>query len=166
MQSVLVLNQNYEPLMTARTVRAVVLIQRGKAESVSLYPCPIRTSSGEIERPSVIRLFAFVKRPRPQVRFTRRNIFARDSYECAYCGKSPRELTVDHVQPVSRGGPDTWTNCVSACKGCNHRKGARTPDEARMSLKRTPFEPRVTNPLHMLGMQPEPEWLAFLPAVE
>jgi hypothetical protein len=31
---------------------------------------------------------------------------------------------------------------VAACKSCNHRKGGKTPDEARVRLLRQPFEPR------------------------
>ena len=31
---------------------------------------------------------------------------------------------------------------MAACKACNHRKGGRTPEEARLRLTRVPFEPR------------------------
>ena len=31
---------------------------------------------------------------------------------------------------------------MAACKVCNHRKGSKTLDEARMRLVRAPFEPR------------------------
>lgn len=31
-----------------------------------------------------------------------------------YCGKRERELTMDHVVPLSRGGQDTWDNLVTA----------------------------------------------------
>ena len=31
---------------------------------------------------------------------------------------------------------------MAACKHCNHRKGGRFADEARMRLMRPPFEPR------------------------
>jgi 5-methylcytosine-specific restriction endonuclease McrA len=50
-------------------------------------------------------------------------------------------LTVDHVVPKSRGGKDTWKNLVTACTSCNNKKGSRTPDEARMPLRRQPFRP-------------------------
>lgn len=40
---------------------------------------------------------------------------------CHYCGQkfSPKELTMDHVVPVSRGGTSTKGNVVPACKKCN-----------------------------------------------
>ena len=50
-------------------------------------------------------------------------------------------MTIDHVIPRSRGGPHTWDNLVSACKTCNHRKGGKLLNEARMSLRNPPKEP-------------------------
>src|SRR6202008_314913 len=40
------------------------------------------------------------------------------------------------------GGTHTWDNLVAACKSCNHRKGGKTPEEARVRLLRVPFETR------------------------
>jgi len=76
---------------------------------------------------------------------TREMLFARDRFVCAYCGTRHRasELTTEHVQPQSRGGRDTWTNLVSACKPCNLRKGNRTPEQARMPLLYVPYVPSL-----------------------
>ena len=51
--------------------------------------------------------------------------------ECYYCGKdfSPKELTMDHVVPVSRGGKSTKGNLVTACKDCNNKKKNLLPME-------------------------------------
>ena len=94
--------------------------------------------------PRVIRVLAFAKLPRREVRFSRRNIFARDQHTCQYCGRrfSATELSLDHVIPRSRGGTTTWDNIVSACRACNVRKGGRTPTEASLSLVRPPRKPR------------------------
>ena len=56
----------------------------------------------------------------------REQIFARDDYQCVYCGErfEPDALTVDHVQPRMRGGDRSGGNLVTACGGCNARKGA------------------------------------------
>jgi 5-methylcytosine-specific restriction endonuclease McrA len=56
----------------------------------------------------------------------REQIFARDEYQCVYCGErfEPADLTVDHVQPKMRGGDRSGGNLVTACEGCNARKGA------------------------------------------
>jgi 5-methylcytosine-specific restriction protein A len=50
---------------------------------------------------------------------------------CAYCGGKfpPRELTMDHVVPVARGGRSTKGNVVASCKPCNNRKKLLTPAE-------------------------------------
>lgn len=70
-------------------------------------------------------------------------LFARDRQLCAYCGKRflIRELSRDHVVPVSRGGRDSWTNTVTACRGCNTRKGGRSPEQAEMPLLYVPYVP-------------------------
>jgi len=70
-------------------------------------------------------------------------LFARDRQLCAYCGKRylARDLSRDHVVPVSRGGRDTWTNTVTACRNCNIRKGGQTPEQASMPLLYVPYVP-------------------------
>ena len=73
-------------------------------------------------------------------------LYSRDRHMCAYCGDvshTDRGLTIDHVQPKSRGGKNTWTNCVTACRPCNHHKGNRTPEEAKMQLLYVPYAPTV-----------------------
>jgi hypothetical protein len=70
-------------------------------------------------------------------------LFARDRHLCAYCGNAymSRDLSRDHVVPVSRGGRDQWTNAVTACKKCNIRKSNRTPEQADMPLLYVPYVP-------------------------
>jgi 5-methylcytosine-specific restriction endonuclease McrA len=138
----LVLNQNYEPLNVCNARRAWVLVDGGKAEVLEHGGSPIHTPSRVLPRPSVIRLIYMIRRPRPRVRLTRREIFLRDHHTCQYCGIRTRDLTIDHVMPRHRGGRHTWENLVTACKACNHRKGGKTLEEARFRLSRPPFEPR------------------------
>lgn len=165
MNTVLVLNMTWEPLAVARIGRALSLLDRGRAEAIEHYVEPIRTSSCSIPRPSVIRLVNMVKRPRPKVRFTRHNVFKRDDFTCQFCGGRPKaqDLTIDHVHPTSRGGKDEWSNTVSACVKCNRKKGARTPEEARMPLRQKPYEPHMSGYLHLFSSDTRPEWLPFLP---
>ena len=49
-----------------------------------------------------------------------------ESYEhrCAYCGVRSDALQMDHVLPVSKGGPTTRENIVPACETCNKKKQA------------------------------------------
>ena len=140
---VLVLNQNYEPLNVSRVRRAVVLIMCGKAETLENDSGMIHTADNAIPIPSVIRLVYMVKRPRPEKKLTRREVFQRDKYTCQYCGSETRELSLDHVIPRHRGGRHIWDNVVSACFRCNNRKAGRTPQEAGMRIIRQPFAPYV-----------------------
>ena len=52
------------------------------------------------------------------------------------------ELTLDHVYPKSRFGPDIWENIVTCCKECNQFKADKTPKEAGMKLLRRPYRPK------------------------
>lgn len=51
-------------------------------------------------------------------------VFKRDGFQCAYCGKTPPEvaLEVDHIEPKSKGGSDDINNLVTACFDCNRGK--------------------------------------------
>ncbi len=70
-------------------------------------------------------------------------LFRRDDNFCMYCGEQfvSRELTRDHVIPLSQGGPNIWTNVVASCQRCNNHKGGKTPDQAGMPLLAVPFKP-------------------------
>jgi 5-methylcytosine-specific restriction endonuclease McrA len=166
--SVLVLNQNYEPLNICNTRRAFVLVSRGKAEVLEhSFEGSLRTPTREFQRPSVIRMIYLIKRPRPKVKLTRRELFLRDNYTCQYCGSHGKDLTLDHVVPRRLGGKHTWENLVSACRYCNHKKGGRSPEEAKMKLMRQPFQPKATNyyVLHQ-HLQHYVEWKKFIPEWE
>jgi 5-methylcytosine-specific restriction endonuclease McrA len=60
---------------------------------------------------------------------------------CYYCKKkvSPKELTLDHIVPVIRGGKTTKGNIVPVCKECNSKKKYLLPiewDEYRERLSK------------------------------
>ncbi len=50
---------------------------------------------------------------------------------CHYCGRkfNPKELTMDHIIPLSRGGYSEKINIVPCCKECNSRKKSLLPVE-------------------------------------
>lgn len=165
--SVLVLNQNYEPLNICHIRRAFVLLGKGKAEVLEHGLGTITTPCRTFLRPSVIRLVYMIKRPRPRPKLTRRDVFLRDKYTCQYCGTRTRELTLDHVVPRYKGGNHAWENLVSACIACNHRKGGRTLEQARMSLIRLPFEPRASSYyVFYQHLEHNEEWQKFIPEWE
>ena len=138
---VLVLNQDYQALSVCSVERAMVLVFLQKAELVADRTDRfIRSARSQHPWPTVVRLRRYIRVPYRRVLLTRRNVLRRDSHRCQYCG-SPERLTLDHVQPRSRGGKDAWENLVAACTPCNNRKGNRTPEEAGMPLRRRPFRP-------------------------
>ncbi|MBL9162241.1 MAG: HNH endonuclease [Planctomycetaceae bacterium] len=158
---VLVLNRNWQPVHVATVARALVLLWKEAARVVDAADYQTftwddwsqlrprddeRCMNGVNVRfrvPEVITLTEFDRLPRRAVAFSRRNIYKRDHFECQYCGVTPgsEELTIDHVIPRARGGVSSWTNCVLACVDCNSRKADRTPQQARMNLKRVPVSP-------------------------
>ncbi|WP_320673900.1 HNH endonuclease [Prochlorococcus sp. MIT 1341] len=139
MGQVLVLNASYEPLNITTWRRAMVMMIKGKAES--LEQDSSRKIRHDIMLPTVIRLRQFVRVPFRELPLTRRNILQRDNHCCQYCGYRGPKLSIDHVIPRSRGGEDTWENVTTACLGCNVSKGSRTPNEARMKLNTQPRRP-------------------------
>jgi Restriction endonuclease len=144
-QRVLVLNASYEPLQLVSVRRAVILILQEKAELIEAAEQQLRARNIAFDMPIVIRLVRYIKIPRRlRLPCSRRGVLARDRETCQYCGTQPGRLhlTVDHVVPRSQGGQTVWENVVTACRDCNHRKGGRTPEEARMTLLSKPRQPQ------------------------
>jgi CRISPR/Cas system Type II protein with McrA/HNH and RuvC-like nuclease domain len=144
MQQVLVLNFDFTPLNVTSLQRGFILVNNGKAEIIEADSNPIVTTYKEYVRPLIIRLLRYINYRCNGMRVNRQKVFKRDEYQCVYCG-SQKELTIDHVQPRSRGGRNTWTNLVTCCSKCNHKKGNKTPEEANMKLRRKPYEPTFVN---------------------
>ena len=189
--NVLVLNRNYMAIRIVGARRAFSLLCRQLAEVVSLeqgsysnYDFPNWCEVSEFKRlfepdgndwvstvnfyiavPRIIRLLFYDQLPRNEVKFNRRNIFARDKNCCQYCGNrfSTSELSLDHIIPRSIGGKAVWANIVCACTRCNAKKGGRTPQQASMSLIRKPVRPKRNPLVHIhLGHHRYKSWKQFL----
>ena len=91
-------------------------------------------------------------------------LFVRDRQICAYCGGHfhTDELTREHIVPTSRGGNDSWMNCITACRSCNGRKGSRLPEEARMSLLYLPYVPNLHEDMILRGRRIVADQMEFL----
>lgn len=91
-------------------------------------------------------------------------LFARDRGICAYCGHRFHfeDLTREHIVPTSRGGHDTWMNCISACRPCNGHKGNRLPEELRMSLMYLPYVPSLHEDMILRGRRILADQMEFL----
>jgi 5-methylcytosine-specific restriction endonuclease McrA len=160
---VLVLNANFEPIHVCSTRRAIGLILNGKASLVLNGRGEIKTISRIYPRPSIIRLEKMIRRPRPTIRLSKREILRRDEYTCQYCGLHTIHLTIDHVIPRRLGGRHTWENLVAACPACNHRKGGRTNEQAQMRLLRSPSEPPSSaHYLFSRHLNENLDWLPFI----
>lgn len=125
----------------------------------------ISTVRFSVAVPRIIRLTVYDRLPRRNVKFNRKNIFARDGCRCQYCGKRfpTNELSIDHVIPRSQNGKTTWENVVCSCMECNVRKGGRTPDQANMRLITRPTKPRRSPMLNIqLSSDRYRSWKQFL----
>jgi len=83
----------------------------------------------------------FIRRERAKARELRKQNWWRNKIAkgvCHYCGKQvpPKELTLDHIVPLVRGGRSTRGNCVPACKECNSKKQSLLPIEWEEYLRK------------------------------
>ncbi len=143
-QSVVVFSKNYLPLCRVNIKRAIALLVMGKAEPLdftSEAQWQVHSPSLILSVPAHIRLtIASAERIWKVPPVNRREVLRRDHYTCQYCYCS-KNLTLDHVIPLSKGGQHTWDNIVTACEQCNQRKSDRTPLEAGMPLCTKPKAP-------------------------
>ncbi|MDE2126957.1 MAG: HNH endonuclease [Armatimonadetes bacterium] len=164
---VLVLNSDYEPLNVCPVRRAVIMVVLGKAEMLHAMEeaAPLR-ADGSLLPPSVVKLRTHVRRPLPELKLSRRTIFARDQYTCQYCASTSRELTIDHVVPRRQGGSASWENLVCCCRKCNARKGDKLMHVVGMHLRRPPRRPRYVPYISLtkyLAGQSNSVWRTYLP---
>jgi hypothetical protein len=93
-------------------------------------------------------------------------LFRRDNHHCLYCGQRfhHRDLSRDHITPISSGGIDAWTNVVTACKRCNNHKAGRTPEQSGMQLLAIPFTPTHAEYVYLQGRRVLTDQMEFLRA--
>lgn len=68
-----------------------------------------------------------------------KRLVGEQNHRCAYCacrfGEEPHSApTLDHLQPRTFGGTDTYLNCVAACEDCNNRRGTLPPMQFARSM--------------------------------
>lgn len=164
---VLVLNSDYEPLNVCHVRRALVMVYLGKAEILHSHDTRVPTGDGLVPSPSVVKLRYHVRRPVPELKLSRRTLFARDNFTCQYCGQMTHELTIDHVIPRHFGGKTVWENVVCSCRRCNMKKGDKFLPQTNMKLLHPPRRPRyipyISLSKYILGRQNE-IWRDYLPA--
>ncbi len=145
------LNADFSFLNVVDWKRAMCMVAKGKVQVLRYSDRIVRCAEGTVCKiPAVMKLIKLIRvLYRNRVPFSKRNVFVRDGFACAYCGCDGGKLTIDHIVPKSRGGMTSFENCVSACRPCNTRKGGRTPNEARMYLKVRPYQPTISEFLRL-----------------
>ena len=93
-----------------------------------------------------------------------RTLFKRDANLCLYCAQpfQTRDLTRDHITPLSQGGADVWSNVAAACRRCNNHKGGRTPEQAGMQLIAVPFTPTYAEYIYLKGRRVLADQMQYL----
>jgi 5-methylcytosine-specific restriction endonuclease McrA len=123
----------------------------------------VHSATWETRVPAVMILKEYQKE-KTGVRFSKQNVFLRDSYVCQYCGDSVtgRTATLDHVLPVSLGGKTTFENTCCACAHCNANKG----NDRKIVPKVKPIKPTyfqlVDKRKKMKFDLRHPSWAAYL----
>ncbi len=128
---VLQLNALFEPVGVISAKRAMTLLCKEAAVVQDESDLFLRTSTRSVPIPSVIRLIRYRYVPRRTQPVSRKGVFLRDGYRCNYCDEelSAKELTLDHVVPLSKGGVSSWSNLSTCCYDCNNLKGDKLLEE-------------------------------------
>ena len=159
-KGIVVLNTDYSFLNVVNWKQAIKLIVKGKVEVLEFTSRVLENAEKTIRIviPKIIRLVKMIRTLyKARVPYSKRNVFIRDKFVCAYCSTKVGKPTADHVIPRSRGGKSNFDNVVTACKPCNATKMDRTPREANMFMKYQPHQPTVMEFLQIrlksLGVQ-------------
>ena len=147
--NVMVLNASYETLGDTKVARALALVSSGKAVVEEAVEDMFIHSVGglKIPLPKVIRLLTYINVPfhYAEEYWSKSGVLRRDKNKCVFCGRSSKNMTVDHLTPRSRfenkQDADTWMNTACACLSCNSKKADRTPEEAGLFLLFDPWIP-------------------------
>ena len=140
----LLLDSSFSPVEVIDWKRAIILLLTGRAEALDCYDdINIRSPKLSFQLPKTLRLYNLHRSART-VKFSRFNSILGIILNASIVTHgSIKELTIDHVIPVSRGGRNTWENVVTACGLCNS-KGNKLLKEMGVKLKRNPYKPKWT----------------------
>lgn len=165
LSTVLVLNRNWQAIHVKTPAEAFCMMAAGSATGLDVrdgdtflpvtwdvwLTLPVREEDGQVNTPrgpvrvpTVVVAANYSKVPLCRPRFGAKGIWERDGGICQYTGRrlAPGEGNIDHVVPLSRGGPSSWENCVLAHREVNSRKGDRLPHEIGLRLLSKPTVPR------------------------
>jgi len=161
-REVLVLNQNYHPLLICTAKRAISLAFLGKVKVVENYKESVKSPSLTMYLPSVVKLDQFVHVKHNKIILSRRNILKRDEHQCQYCLRKSVPMTIDHIIPKEKKGPGTWENLVACCHNCNRIKSNRTLEDAEMKFIRKPKQPTNIHYIRQFVKRDQASWKPYL----
>lgn len=156
---VLVTDITGRPVNTTSWSRAVTLLVMKDAQLIEKEDGKfIKSPNLVIPKPLIIQTQGYVElKEFPDNKIIRRVLFARDSWQCQYCGKdiNMKTGTIDHVKPkvafIREGRPasdaHTWDNVVASCERCNTKKGDKLPYQCGMQPKKVPRKPTFVQTL-------------------
>lgn len=169
MADTLVLNADglpisYLPLSAIQWKEAITYLWLDKVHVLEWYDdWVVRSASWETRVPAVIMMKDMMRRRRTP-RFSKYNVFLRDTFHCQYCSTQfPRsQLTLDHVLPLSKGGSTTWENIVTACSPCNAKKGNSLTPKPKIIPYQPDYFELVSKRKQIEFDIRHPSWEAFL----
>tara|TARA_B100000315_G_scaffold257791_1_gene307808 strand:- start:13291 stop:13851 length:561 start_codon:yes stop_codon:yes gene_type:complete len=161
-REVLVLNQNYQPLLVCTAKRAICLIYLEKVEVLENYRREVHSPTIVLPLPSVVKLNRYIAIRGNDVILSRKNIFKRDHHLCQYCGRKGIPMTIDHIIPREKGGKDTWQNLVTSCHQCNRKKGNKTLTDCDLKLLKKPKRPTRIHYIQKFVKKEQASWRQYL----
>ena len=128
------------------------------------YDLYVRSAKLRIRVPTVLVCQTFSKMPFKRLSLTPENIRKRDNNTCQYTGKklNPKEGSIDHVIPKSKGGENSWDNMVYCDKKLNTLKGDKSLNEANLKLIKNPAEPKGKPIASTIDKSNHYDWKHFL----
>ena len=139
----LLLSSTFESIKFISERRAIKLYVNDKIEPLYDWDYKITYEKGSFNLPSIVRLKNTYRKFYHKTIFNRDSLISRDKRTCQYCGFKlcSNEITIDHIVPLSKGGQNSFTNCVVACRPCNDYKSDLDLDKCGLKLIKPPQDP-------------------------
>ena len=184
-ETVLVLNRAWQAISTCSAREALLQMQADAATALNtdggaMLPTRwadwaklnvpegydgVKTVHGAIRIPRIIVAINYDRVQVTAPRLNMRSLRERDSDTCAYTGKKlkPSECSMEHVEPVSKGGKTQWDNIVLADRMVNSKRGNLSLEKAGLRLRHVPRAPKPKLPSQTIRNRYNvPEWDHFL----
>jgi 5-methylcytosine-specific restriction endonuclease McrA len=181
----LILNKSFQPLSIegAKKSLGYLIGDEGKAMDVDTYELftfedwvkrhnhsdvksTMRSEKLWVLIPEIIVLnTTSVKNRKASLTVCKRKVFERDNNTCGYCGCTLNSVnrTIDHVVPISKGGPrNEYTNVVACCNECNSKKGDKHLSELGWKLSHKLYSPEANILYHVPMSKRMASWDNFI----